>query len=409
MAAPLFHNITPVKEGSRKMQFEVRNVSLSVVNAIRRIILSEIPNVAIAFDPYNESENDIKFISNTTSLHNEFMGHRLSLVPINLSLDDIRKYENNHYKFVIDVKNETAETIPVTTKDIRVFDSNGTQLPESSRNVLFPPCPITNDYILLTKLKANPFNKKDGEHLHCEMFARKSIAKNHARWSHVSLCSFHNKVDDDAANKGLDEMMAKLDDSLTDEERNRAINRFNTIERNRFFMKNEYDEPSHFIFEIEMINDRILPSELFTKAIDVLSSKVISLTEPDKIEYHRLSETDNLYLLKIKNEGHTIGNLFQSMVYDMYVRDTKLLTYVGYYQPHPLENDIVVKIRCDTFTSVDDAKRFIEQVVDGVSNYLRTVRNEWTTRNNITLQVTPQKNVEKQTLTTKKVITKKKK
>ena len=47
----------------------------SIVNGIRRTLLTDIQSVA--FDPDN-----IKIEKNTGSLHNEFLKHRISLIPL---------------------------------------------------------------------------------------------------------------------------------------------------------------------------------------------------------------------------------------------------------------------------------------------------------------------------------------
>ena len=69
----------------KKLDFEIRDVDVSIVNALRRVILAEYPTVAIAFDPYDSSQNDINIKINTTALHNEFTGHRISLVPVHMN------------------------------------------------------------------------------------------------------------------------------------------------------------------------------------------------------------------------------------------------------------------------------------------------------------------------------------
>ena len=58
-----------------KVELVLDDVPVSLTNAIRRIILSEIPNVAFY-------EKDIKIIENKSELHNEFIAHRTSLLPI---------------------------------------------------------------------------------------------------------------------------------------------------------------------------------------------------------------------------------------------------------------------------------------------------------------------------------------
>ena len=53
----------------------------SIINSIRRTILSDIPTIGFRYVDKNEI-NSLKIIKNTTALHNEFIMHRLSLIPL---------------------------------------------------------------------------------------------------------------------------------------------------------------------------------------------------------------------------------------------------------------------------------------------------------------------------------------
>ena len=56
------------------LKFELSNTELSVANALRRIIIGEVQTMAIEIVEVEE---------NTSALNDEFIAHRLGLVPLN--------------------------------------------------------------------------------------------------------------------------------------------------------------------------------------------------------------------------------------------------------------------------------------------------------------------------------------
>ena len=107
--------------------FTVTNGSSSFVNALRRTIITDVQTVSFNVDDYENS--DLKVIKNTSSVHNEFILHRLGLLPINFK--GVPKYNPDNYKFVLNVTNKSSKTLNVT-KDIKVINLQTNKEEDSS-------------------------------------------------------------------------------------------------------------------------------------------------------------------------------------------------------------------------------------------------------------------------------------
>lgn len=335
-----------------KAKFVLRDIDLSVVNALRRVIISEIPNVAFYFDPNDITRKDIKVYKNTCALHNEFLSHRISLLPLCYSANEIATFDPSNYIFKLKKKNSGADIVSVTTRDIQIYDKDGHLYPRQFHEKILPKNKITGDYILITKLKPNLYNIDEGEEIDIECKASKNTAITHARWSPVSQCSFINVRDDERAQKGFEEKIAKLG-PVTEDERERLKKQFYTMEADRYFKQNKYDEPSEFEFTLES-ECSMTPIELFKQAFSVLIDKFenlqVNLRKKNNVVIRKVGNIKNFYEIELKDETYTLLNVLQSMIYNYNFRGEKhnILEFIGYYNPHPLETKMILKIK---FTS----------------------------------------------------------
>jgi len=86
-----------------EISFYVTDIDLSIINSIRRVILSDIPNVGFFFDPNNFTDDKhINITINNTPLHNEFLQHRIALIPIHVSVSQLENWNDERYTFIID-------------------------------------------------------------------------------------------------------------------------------------------------------------------------------------------------------------------------------------------------------------------------------------------------------------------
>ena len=367
-----------------KIIFKVKDVDVSILNAIRRVILAEIENVAFEFKPFNTGdEQKIQIITNTCPLHNEIIEQRLSMLPINLNVNEILDFDENNYKFVINKKNETNTLMNVTTDDIEIFDNNNKKYDDKFTKRVFPKNKYSGDHILITKLKPNLINIKDGNEINIEMKATKDKAQNYSGFGYVSQCVYYNIVDEKKAEKELKKRLEQFekDNNPTKEEKESFINDFNNLDRDRYFHKNDFDEPNYFEYMIES-ECLTSPEYLFYKALTILDNKlqnVISKITDDSFTFEYVDNSKNMYDIKIENEKHTLGNLIQALFYNIFIRkdNKEVIEYIGYNCPHPLDNNMLIKIKFKNDESNENIKKIFIDGLEEIQVQINSLKKKW--------------------------------
>lgn len=332
--------------------FEIYNVDLSVVNAIRRTILTDIP--AISFR--GEDEPSLEIIKNNGPLHNEILLHRFGLIPIHFNEEETESFNPDDYEFELNVENNGNNMINVTTNDINIR-KNGNELTSKEKQRLLPYNSITKDYILITRLRS-------GEHLHVRGKAVQGTSRLHAGFSPVSLCTFSFIQDS---------VLSSQVSSILDKE--------------RAYQRNEYGDPTAYKFEIEC-ESGLRPKYLVTKVFEIIQQKlektIIELhQEPSDYVSYGPSEKGVGYDFVFQNEDDTYGNLLQSLMFNHYLRDKKPterghhVTYVGYVCPHPLESVMILNIVIDGNATVNDYVEALTEQCRRIQGELQNIMKEW--------------------------------
>lgn len=336
------------------IEFDVKDCDVSFANALRRIILSEIDSYAFETSSYTDSS--IKIIENTSSLHNEFILHRIGLIPVyNIT-------NETDYKFILNVQNKTNEIIDVTTKDIEVLNIQTNKKEDTLK--FFPPNEITKDNILIIRLKPNPGD--NGEKLHFEGTVRKGTGAENTRYSVVSNCVFINKVDESKYNLALQKHLTNVEPKNIDKE----TNTFEINERERHFYVDENGNPNYFEFKIESLG--IFPSYIILKkALEKLITKIntfmINIKKTLNKQDSPISIKESPTVMKamdiiIPNESHTLGFLVQS-----YIEKIESVDHISYQNPHPLKKEIFLRISTD---------KEIVTIAENVSKHITDMANQ---------------------------------
>lgn len=370
-----------------KLNLELRNVNVSFANALRRIILSEVETVGFNTDDYINS--DLKIKENTTSAHNEFILHRLGLIPIHIK--NIESFNPNKLKFSIKKENIGTVPINVTSGDFIVTDTETGEV--KNTDDYFPVNPKTKSHITIITLKPNPNNK--GEKIHIEGFCSKSNGKQNARYSPVCQSSFKNKRDPKKIEKALEDYIKKNSQKDDTQKKLKSIALdFELGHADRYFFTDENNEANQFEMTIESIGV-FEPEEILYSALKVLKNKLMrfkenlnnSIINNQSIENVSIMETlDTMkaFDITIDNETHTLGYLLQT--YAVKYFNTDELLFIGYKNPHPLLNKIVLKVSTVKHT-LEEVNRILEETCKNLINLIELFMSEVNKNYNIENEV----------------------
>lgn len=333
---PLVINITE----TNNLKFTLKNVNVSVANAIRRILLSEIPVIVFRTTPYEESKIDIQI--NTTRLNNEIIKQRLSCIPI--MINDMN-FPLDKYIVEIDKKNNDDQIEFVTTNDIKIKDVNSDKyLNDIAVKKIFPLDNITNDPIDIVRLRPKILNNFDGEHLKLTGKFDIGTAKQDGGFNVVSTCCYSMTPDNNKINAAWkqQEKMYKQDkiDKLVIEDKKRD---WLLLDAERHYIENSFD----FIIEtIGQYNNR----ELIKTSCEIMINKINNFKQNISSDSSIIKEStttiENCYDIILHNECYTLGKVIEYMLYDTYYNDeqNKVLHFCGFKKPHPLIDKSIIRV-----------------------------------------------------------------
>ncbi len=148
------------REGNR-ISLLLEGVPLQVVNAIRRTIMADVPTLAI---------DEVYIVENSSLMYDEILAHRLGLIPLTTNLDKYKlpeeatREEEAFVRLFLEVDAGT-ETKIVYSGDLKSEDPDVRPASDKIPIVLLAP----------------------GQRISLEARARLGTAKEHAKWSPVSI------------------------------------------------------------------------------------------------------------------------------------------------------------------------------------------------------------------------------
>ncbi|SOS79470.1 DNA-directed RNA polymerase I, putative [Plasmodium sp. gorilla clade G1] len=273
-----------IKNEENILIIEIKNMNVSIANALRRIMLSEVPTIAI---------EKVNMYQNTGIIADEILCHRLGLIPFKFDADLINYKEDNEkynhlncFCFKLHVKFSSKRTgndnyQSIYSKDLKWCPINEQQRIKFEKN----PPKVVDENILITKISS-------GQEIELICFLQKGIGKTHAKWSPVCTAVY----------KMYPHFSFNTNEQLSYEEKKDLVNIcpqkvFDIEDSQQIFVKNPLScstcrvciekypkkisfqkEKNHFIFTIESTGC-FSAADIFKKALFILRQKVINVKE----------------------------------------------------------------------------------------------------------------------------------
>ena len=405
--------------------FTLSPLHVTYANTLRRLILTGVETVAFRADMTSSgTTTDVVVKRNDTPMTNEMLAARIGLLPIHVT--EPTKWKKEDYQFRLQVAGKADEVRHVTASDIEIIplkgldasansasasgpsantsgpsadeDEDGDEksaLPPSVASLtdrFFPPHPLTRQTCLLASLQ--PGSGSAQQKVELLAMASKGTGREHARFIPVSQCSYEYTPDDDPAR--IQELFEswllhakKAGGVERDSSRYKELEReFRTMQIKRCYkIDQETKEPYSYDFTIESVG--VLTVDYIVKrACEVgenMCARYVNLATgslPDEITVSHANCKLVGYDFLFRGHDHTLGNLLQTWIVQNLIegkpRTSKSVTFAGYSVPHPLRDEMVLRIGVEDGEETT-ARAAIAEAAKGCVEIFQALRRAWLT------------------------------
>jgi DNA-directed RNA polymerase subunit D len=169
MECPIQVKIQVLEKNDTNLRLVIRDADVSLMNALRRIALAEVPSMAI---------DEVVMIENSSILQDEIIAHRLGLTPLKTDLDS--------YNLPEECECQSEFGCPLC----RVTLTLDAEAKEGTRAVYSGELISENPNIVPVSDKVPIIKLAKGQKLKLEAYARLGKGKNHAKWQPVCVCAY---------------------------------------------------------------------------------------------------------------------------------------------------------------------------------------------------------------------------
>ena len=348
-----------------RVRFTLEGTSTTVANTLRRCTLSNTRSVGFRANLTDAANPGIAFRKNTSVIFNEMLAHRLTLIP--LAVRRIDEFDPKSIECILKIRNESPNLMNVTAADIKIMQKGagagagaveGEEIPSSA---LFPPDPITGDTCLITTLRPATGSGSVVEEIDLTAYPVVGTGAQFMGFCPVSQCSYGNTEDPDPVRQEqfffewLSEFKKIAEPgAVPPEVLAKHKVEWSTMANQRCFKTDAATgEPNSFDFVIESVGIRSV-KEIIAEAIQSVITMLTPFanTETPSAELGITtqpvdSRMTNGIDVNIANHEHTLGNLLQTVLTDIYLNTEAPdapISYAGYKVPHPLHKSVRMRI-----------------------------------------------------------------
>lgn len=354
------------RDSSTTIRFRIDPTHVTYANTLRRTMITDVETVAFAADiAENGSTTNVMVSKNSTPMSNEMFAHRVGLLPIHV--ENPLEWDPDEYIFKLDIVNNSTNLLDVVAADIVVLKNRGPEeepLPVPSVQ-FFHPDPVTHDTTLLAVLKGR-VGTQEPEVLSFVAKATIGTGRQNARFMPVtSRCAYGYSRDDSEEHKKelftkwlINHKKVNTTELESNSTRKGELEReFATMEIQRCYKIDERGEPYSFDFVVESIGV-LDPVYIVRRAIEVLQQKLLTYASidsgdlPESLKIRPADARMKGFDFMFQQEDHTLGNLLSTWM-EQNELDAGEITFVGYKVPHPLRDEMLLRVGVESGKDVD--------------------------------------------------------
>jgi DNA-directed RNA polymerase subunit L len=334
-----------------QLKFTIDRINVSLANALRRVILSDISTFVFRTFPYAQSLASIT--TNTSRLHNEILKQRLSCIPIHITDPD---FPYKDYTVEINATADGNEIRYVTTKDFRMKNKvTGKYLTDVKVHEIFPPNPITGDFIEFARLLPKMTEYGEGEQLAMTCDLDIGTAREDGAFNVVSTCAYQMTMDaakvDEAWRVKEAELVKEGIATVGSEEMKAQRKNWSLLDAQRYTKEDSFD------FVIETVGV-FTNAEIVHKAAQIMINKCTKfIRDIESGENHiipTVSTIQNGFDIELKGEDYTLGKVLEFFLHDKHYAEDQTVTYCAFRKIHPHNPDSMIRVGFAETVGVDE-------------------------------------------------------